>query len=144
VTPAITGEQGWRHAGGLLLVGGARLHFLVDLTYWRVADYERQWRAGVRRLVVGAPSSALVTAYRGPGDVAHLMWALWRDAGYVYVQREVVLPAELDSPFDPSAPYAHVGPHTHSTANGLPIAEWRIDLASLLAGALGIRWPGFP
>ncbi len=142
VTPPIVNEGGWRHAGALLVVGHARLPFLVDLTYWGVASYERQWKEGVRRLLGGAPSSALVTAYRGPDAGSHLMWGLWRDEVHVYVQAEAVLPAEHATPFDPRAPYAHVGPHTHSTARGLPIPEWRVDVASVIADALGIRWPG--
>ena len=78
-----------------------RLPFLADLTHWTVADYERQWRAGLRRIVEGAPSSALLTAYRGPGDAPHVLWALWRDGEHVYVQERGVSPATLAAPFDP-------------------------------------------
>jgi hypothetical protein len=45
-----------------------------------------QWRGGVARLAHGAPSTALMTAYRGPGEEPHLLWALWREDSHVYVQ----------------------------------------------------------
>src|SRR4030095_12748717 len=70
-TPLVMNEEGWQHAGGELVVGDARLCFLVDLTHWGIGEYQHQWRAGISRLVQGAPSTALMTAYRGPGESAH-------------------------------------------------------------------------
>lgn len=139
ITPEIANEEGWRHAGGLLVAGDARLPFLVDLTYWRAVDYERQWRAGLRRIVEGAMSTALVTAYRGPRGDSHVIWALWRDEAHVYGQKQAVLPGDLPTPFDPADPYAHVGSRTPSSAHGLPIPEWRMELGQFLTSALGIR-----
>ena len=69
-TPSVMNDEGWQHAGGELIVGDARMCFLVDLTYWGMADYQHQWRGGISRLVQGAPSTALMTAYRGPGESA--------------------------------------------------------------------------
>jgi hypothetical protein len=72
------------------------------------------------------------------------MWALWRDASHVYVQEHSVVAAELDSPFDPAEPYAHVGEWIAASEHALPISEWRVDLVHLFAAALGIRWPLYP
>lgn len=143
-TPPVTNENGWLHAGGELALGDARLFFLVDLSHWSVADYERQWHEGITRLLRGAPSTALMMAYRGPGDEPHLMWALWRDGERVHAQQHTLLPAELDAPFDARAPYAHVGERVPATEHGLPIAEWSAELVHLYAAAFGIRWPLFP
>jgi hypothetical protein len=128
-------------AVGELVIGDARQHFSLDLLYWRIADYERQWKAGLARLYHGAPSSALMTAFRGDSDAPHLMWALWKDSGFVYVQPHCVLAAELAAPFDPLQPYAHVGAHIPATEQALPIAEWRVELEQLLASMMRIRWP---
>ena len=57
-TSATTTEDGWPHAGGELVVGEARVCFLVDLSHWRMGDYHRQWRAGIARLVQGAALGA--------------------------------------------------------------------------------------
>ena len=140
-TPSVVNEEGWQHAGGELVVGDGRLCFLVDLTFWGIADYQRQWHDGISRLLQGAPSTALMSAYRGPGISAHTMWALWRDDGHVYVQEHAVLPAELDVPFDPSNPYAHVGERIPATENALPIPEWRVPVEHVQAAMLGIRRP---
>ena len=143
-TPSVMNEDGWQHAGGELVAGDARLCFLVDLTYWRIGDYEGQWRRGIARLTQGAPSTALLTAYRGSRESAHTMWALWREEGYVYIQEHSVLPGDLDAPFDPNEPYAHVGERIPAAQNALPIPEWRVELVHLHAANLGIRWPRYP
>ena len=143
-TPRVTSQDGWPHAGGVLVVGRERLVFLVDLAHWSEVDYERQWKMGVWRLVQGAPSTALVTAYRGSTGAPHVMWALWRSDTHVYVQEQMVLPAELESAFDPREPYAHVGARVPATEYRLPILEWRLELVPFYAGALGLRWPLYP
>ena len=140
-TPAVLNEEGWQHAGGELVVGDGRLCFLVDLTFWGIVDYQRQWHDGISRLVQGARSTALMSAYRGPGASAHTMWALWRDDGHVYVQDHSVLPADLDAPFDPGDPYSHVGERIPAAENALPIPEWRVAVEHVHAAMLGIRWP---
>jgi hypothetical protein len=143
-TPSVSDEDGRPHAGGVLLLGGTRLCFVADLQYWSIGDYQRQWREGIARLAAGAPSTALMTAYRGPEDRPHIMWALWRDETYVYIQEQTVLPAELDAPFDPRSPYAQTGERVAASEAGLPIPEWRVELIHLLATAFGIRWPLYP
>ena len=140
-TPAVHDENGWRHAGGELTIGDGRRCFLVDLRFWNIGDYERQWREGVARLVQGASSTALMTAYRGPGHEPHVMWALWRDQSYVYVQEHLVMPDELESEFDPTDPYPHVGERIPASEHGLSIPEWRLNLTDVIASNLGIRWP---
>jgi hypothetical protein len=144
ITPPAINAEGWPHAGGQLVLGNERLHFLLDLRHWSVAAYERQWREGMARLVHGAPSAALMTAYRGRGDEPHVMWGLWREESYVFAQAHTVLPAELDSPFDPMAPHVHLGERIPASENGLPISEWRVELVHLIAATLGIRWPIYP
>lgn len=143
-TPPVMNEEGWQHAGGELVVGDARMCFLVDLSHWGMPDYQYQWRQGITRLLQGAPSTALMTAYRGRGDSAHVMWALWRDEGYVYVQEQSVLPADLDMPFDPNDPYLHVGERIPAAVHGLPIPEWRVAIEHVQAALLGLHLPKYP
>ena len=128
-------------AVGELVVGDARRLFSLDLRFWRVADYQRQWKAGLARLLHGAPSTALMTSFRGDDDGPHLMWAMWKEAGFAFVQPHCVLTAELDRGFDPMAPYEHVGARVPATEQALPIAEWRVELEQLFASVMRIRWP---
>jgi CdiI N-terminal domain len=132
-TPSVPSAGGHPQAGAELQLGNDRLRFVVELEHWPKGAYEAQWRAGIGRLAHGAPSTALVTAYRGPDAEMHLMWALWRDDDYVYAQEVSVLASELEAPFDPANPYEHVGERVPMADQGLPIAEYRCDLTQLLA-----------
>src|SRR5262245_14811848 len=123
-TPVVQNEDGWLQAGGELRLGNQRVGFVVDLRCWTVADYERQWKDGVARLLHGAPRSALMTAYRGRGEATHFIWALWRDEGYVYAQEHPVVVTESDPLFDPTNPYDHVGERIPMSVHDLPIPEW--------------------
>jgi CdiI N-terminal domain len=143
-TPPALNEEGLAQAGAELRLGSERFGFLVDLSHWQIADYQRQWQAATKRLLHGAPSTALMTAYRGPGDATHFMWGVWRDAEHVYVQQHSVLARELDSPFDPDEPHAHLGERIATSKHALPIPEWRVDLVHVYAAAMGIRWPLYP
>ena len=126
-TPAVNDESGWRHAGAELVLGrGCLPRGPPGLGY-----------PGVRAAVAGryrapgpvcSPQRHSMTAYRGAGEEPHLMWALWRDQAYVYVQEHPVVPAELDAPFDPRRPYEHVGDRIPASEHGLAIPEWRLDL----------------
>jgi CdiI N-terminal domain len=127
-TPPVIDANGWRHAGGELVIGGTRLCFLVDLDSWTPADYAHQWREGIARLAAGAASTALMTAYRGRDARAHVLWALWRDETHIHIQEQSVLQAELDSPFEPADPYEQVGDYVATAVNGLPIPEWHVPI----------------
>lgn len=139
-TPPLVNAAGWPHAGAEFVAGGVRLIFRVDLRYWHVADYERQWAAGIARLTDGAASSALMSRFVGADDSPHLMWALWREHRHVYIQPHGVVAADLSTRFDPHDPYEHVGARIPVTENALPLTEWRVELDQVLASALGIRW----
>ena len=140
-SPPLADELYGPHAGGELVVGTTRLVFRLDLSHWRTADYERQWKAGLARLVHGASTSALMTAFRGNGDAPHMMFALWREGRDVYVQPHCVLPAEIAARFDPFAPYVHVEARIPAMEQSLPMRECRVEIEQLLTSALGIKWP---
>jgi len=142
-TPAVLDEDGWQHAGGELVLGDSRLIFLADVSYWDIRNYQNQWRAAISRLLQGAPSTAVMSTYSGPGGKAHKMWVFWRLDEHVYVQEQLVLAAELDAPFDPNDPYSHVGERVPTTENALPIPEWRIEFQDLHAAMLGMRGPKY-
>jgi hypothetical protein len=143
-TPPVRNEEGRLQAGSELRVGRERFTFLVDLQHWTIAEYERQWREATKRILHGAPSTALMTAYRGPGEAIHHMWGLWREAAHVYLQQHSVSSADLDTPFNPNDPYQHLGERIATSKHALPIPEWRLDLVDIYAAALGIRWPLYP
>jgi len=140
-TPAIVDDAGLPHAAALLVVDSVRLRFRIDLRHWSIADYERQWKAGIRRLVEGEAISALMVRYSARSDTAHLMWALWRVDAHVFVQPHCVLPWELEGPLDPGAPYNTIGDRLPVTEARLPLQEWRVAHADVIEAAFQIRWP---
>jgi hypothetical protein len=123
--------EGWPHAEGELTLGEYAERFESDLRFWSVAEYEGQWRDAVLRLVGGAPSSALVTSYRGPGAGVHFVWSLWRDGDTVHVQETPVPTESLSAPFDPARAWDYVGPRHTVTEDGATIPEWAVALAQL-------------
>ena len=141
VTPRLIDESGAPYALGELRVGNSSAHFLIDLSFYSIADYERQWHSALRHLMHGSRSTGLLTAYRGREGTSHKLWALWQDDEYVHVQEQSVVASELGAPFDPAETHLHVGDHIPATDNALPMREWRIESAAVFAAALGIRWP---
>ena len=141
VTPVVTDEHGHRQAGGLLAVGEARLPFLLDCAHWSASDYERQWKEGIHRIAEGARSSLLLTAYRGDGRGPHMLWAMWRDDDHVYVQARSVRPSTRAQPFDPWNAYAYVPTRMPVGEYAPPATQWRIELESFFASAVGLRVP---
>jgi hypothetical protein len=135
-TPSLADDSGSPYAAAELNAGGARVHFQADLRFWSPRQYERQWADGIRRLVRGATSSALMSAFTGARGELHRMWALWRRGGHIYVQPHCVVRADLSGSFDPAAPYDHVGEHVPMTLADLPHEEWRVELAAFLEAAV--------
>ena len=138
---ADAGGDDWHCAAGELTLGDRTERFLSDLGTWSRADYEAQWRAAVRRLAEGWPSSALVTSYRGPAALFHAVWPLWREGASVYVQEHLLLPvAPAANPIDPARAWDYVlGPRPTTAAapdDGAPPAQWRVPLAHVIAFAV--------
>jgi hypothetical protein len=138
-TPTVSNEHGWRHAGGELILGDTRLCFLVDLDYWGGNHYVDQWRDGFARLARGESSTAFMTAYRGNAERPHVMWGLWRTDTHICIQEHSVLSSDLDAPFDPSAPYDHLGEYVPTAVHGLPIPEWHVPIEQLNAALKSFR-----
>jgi hypothetical protein len=137
ISQRITETSGWPQAEAELQLGAQRIAFLVDLRYWSRPDYESQWRAGIARLARGGRRScALMMAYRGPLRVPHIMWALWREGGDVYIQEQSVLSSDLKGAFDPRQAHAHVGERIRAVENGLPISEYRVEWKPVLSAYL--------
>jgi len=134
-TPSVMNEDGIPQAGAQLRLGNDIFVFTIDLSHWSIPDYEQQWREGIWRLLEGASSSALMTAYAGPNGHMHHMWAFWREEKYLYVQQHAVINRELDHPFVPRNPYAYVGARIDASSYELPIPEWRVNLSDIFAAA---------
>jgi hypothetical protein len=133
--PSVTIKDGVKQAEAELRLGNDRFVFAIDLRHWPISEYQRQWREGIWRILEGAQTSALMTAYAGPTGHMHHMWALWREGNGLYIQQHAVISRELDHPFVPHNPYAYIGTRIEASKHGLPIPEWRIALSDIFAAA---------
>jgi hypothetical protein len=117
---------------GIIQLDMERERFLAPLSYWSVADYERQWRAAVRRIVDGQPRAALITSLADPSLADFVeWWPLYRVGQTVSVQNQLLFLDSLREPFDPADPYPHVSELRTRSEDGQAISEWRITLADL-------------
>jgi hypothetical protein len=131
VTASRVDAQGVSYAEGELTAGEHSERFRSDLSVWRKADYEKQWKQGVARLLSGAQSSALVTSFSGAGaDGSVELLPLSRHGGTVLVGERAVLAEGLPEPFEVSAVYDVVA-ERETAAETAATAEAEVPLGQL-------------
>lgn len=109
--------------------------FESPFTYWPAAEYERQWRGGLERIVRGEAKSALVTAMYPPESASFVRWwILFRSGNEVVFREHLLLTDHLDRVFDPGALYDFVPDRVAGGDQEFPISEWTVELASIGSG----------
>ena len=102
--------------------------FLSPLRIWSSADYERQWREGVERIVGGEDSSGLVVRLeRSPRDGSFVgeWFPVWRQDDIAVFRNQLVLPETVPG-FDPLDPYRSVGRRYKGD-----LSEWQVSISAL-------------
>ena len=128
---ARTDDAGWHHAVGALTLGRATEGFESDLGSWSMADYERQWREGVARLLGGHASSALLTSYHGADAGHHVLGPVWREGTTAIFQQRLQRTEQLAEAFDPTRLYDIVGERVMINDEGQRVSEWAVPLGDL-------------
>jgi hypothetical protein len=99
------------------------------LEFWGLEDYERNWAAGLGRLIDGSSVSCLATSMIDPSTANFVeVWPLYRSGDDVYVQDQLIFMDQLSHEFDPAAPWESVRPRSVVNENGQEIQEWRVSL----------------
>jgi hypothetical protein len=125
-------EGGARVRQGLIVLGDYEEEFVSAIGDWSVADYERQWRTAVERVVGGISPSALVTSFIHPAPgVCELWWPMWRNGGNVVLQHQLLRTDDLSAPFTAADLYHHVPPHASTSRFGYKADEWQVSLGQL-------------
>ena len=116
--------------GGTITIGGFQERFISLLSYWSRADYEKQWREAVSRIVVDGSNSCLITSIADP-TVSHLLfwWPLYREGEIVHVHSGILFFDQLDQSFDPRNPYRSVPPRQQISDDGERISSWQTTVA---------------
>lgn len=113
---------------GRMTFGKFRDEFQAPLYDWAPGDYAAQWLDAASRLVGGAEVVVFLTHMMHPSAAYHVGWAAWREGDQVYIQERLFLTERLPAPFDPYHAEEHAGPRRERTADGEPIAQWRVAL----------------
>ena len=117
---------------GRITLGDFRERFIASLIYWSTADYERQWREAVQRIVDGCEKSALITNMYDPAAAKFIVWwPMWRKGELVHVHNALLFMEQLDEPFRADDPYRHVGEHGPISDDGEAISDWVVTLDAL-------------
>ena len=125
----ISGERS-RYAA--VELSGLRERVLVPLTFWSVADYRHHWREALRRTAAGHPRSALITCMYDPRTANFIQWwPLYRVAGWVFVQNQILFMSATAGPFHPSEPYVHVPERRTRNEDGERLSEWGVGVEDL-------------
>ncbi|MFI9049632.1 hypothetical protein [Streptomyces sp. NPDC053427] len=128
VTPDVANERRVApyETVGRITVGEFSEEFRMNLSYWGVPDYRRQWICALERLEDGPSAvSCLVSSITDPEDSNFIFcWPLYRSGGTVFVQNAIIFLDELREKFDPENPWLSVDPRCTVDEDGNRISEW--------------------
>lgn len=109
---------------GEIVIGDHTESFWAPLWYWSVADYERQWKEGLIRVVEGQTKSCLITSMNDPTLAKFIFWwPLYRVGNQIYIQNHILF---LDKRlrFSEKDLYERVPDREVLSDEGDPISEW--------------------
>lgn len=120
-------------ASGRLAFGEFAEFFESSLLTWSRSDYRRSWREAVAALIEGQDRAALVTLMHDPSTANFIRWwPMYRVAGTVLFQEQLLFLSDLATPFDLDDPFRSV----HDRRTDGEVSEWSLphqDLASWLS-----------
>lgn len=116
---------------GELCIESLRERFVVDITFWERADYEKQWLRAALNIVDG-DKSALIVSVTNPATSNFVRWwAMYRDQDTIYFQEQIRFLAELSDAFDPYAVEKFVLPRETVSEDGEAISEWSTTVSTV-------------
>lgn len=119
---------------GTIRIGDFSERFEVDLSYWAAEQYRASWRAAASLLVSGGDKAAFITSISDPATANIIFWwTAHRDGERVYLQQQVLFLEQLQTAFDPSAPFIHIGPREQVDEDGNKISEWAVSVDDMRA-----------
>lgn len=117
---------------GRICIGSFEEEFEMVFEYWTPAQYKRQWREGVRRIVDNRPTSCLLTSIGDPTTANFFFWwPIYRVYDRICVQNQMLFLDDLEESFDLSDPYRSVRARETVSEDGSRISEWQTTIADL-------------
>ncbi|WP_406158910.1 hypothetical protein OG298_16330 [Streptomyces sp. NBC_01005] len=111
---------------GRVTVGDFSESFLMDLSFWMVADYSRSWERALRELEVSENStSCLISSITDPETANFIFcWPIYREGEAVRVQNSIIFLDGLEEEFNPQEPWRYVKARSLVDEDGNQISEW--------------------
>ena len=120
-------------AYGEIQIGAFRERFQSDLSFWKKADYARQWRSAIS-WILESDRAAMITSLGDPASANFIRWwVMYREAREIVFQEQVLFINELTAPFDPEVTWKIVRERRTVSENGQEISEWRSSVEALRA-----------
>ena len=105
--------------------------FVADVTFWRQAEYEKQWLDAALK-IVGGDKTALIVSVSEPATANFVRWwAMYRNEHVIFVQEQIRFLDELSELFDPCAVERFVLPRETVSEDGELISEWSTTVSAV-------------
>jgi hypothetical protein len=126
------GEDDERHFIGEITLGKFRETFHACSCYWREPEYAAHWLEAAERLLsADGTASAFITSMDDPDRCDHIVWwPAWREGDSVVLRNQLMFWDELNVPFEPKAPLAHLPPRRYPDEDEKP-AEWLVPIQDI-------------
>jgi hypothetical protein len=106
--------------------------FEMSVSFWDSNDYLNHWKDALGRIVSGYHKSCLITSMHDPKNANFIVWwPIFREESVVIFQNQILFMNQLDTPFNPKDPFAHVGERKRVSESKYPISEWSVGLSAI-------------
>ncbi|MBS1987325.1 hypothetical protein JST99_05335 [Candidatus Dependentiae bacterium] len=123
---------------GKITIGDFQETFRMQLEYWTVKDYEKQWQEGIERIKTH-DQSCLVFQMQDPNRAPWAnSWILYKDGDIVHIQNTLLHGKRFSKmlkkeSFTIQSCYSFITPRqTVDEEGGMKISEWDIPLVDVL------------
>lgn len=114
-------------AKGKLVVDGSSLPFFMDLKKWKIDDYKRQWKEGLKRLNNHNESCLLMNVYDIKGDPAVSWCLIYKIDNHLFIRLRILIDDYQsivgNKPFTPDTCYDFIPPRQTHEDDGEKIPE---------------------
>ncbi len=120
---------------GEIQIGKFKEAFEMPLEYWTIADYQKQWKAGIERIKT-YNQSYLVAELQDPNQAPRaVLWVFYKEGDKIYIQNHMLFRKRFINllkkrPFTAETCYEFISPRETMSGED-PISEWVIDLINL-------------
>ncbi len=125
---------------GEIIIGNFKETFTMPLNSWTVAQYQKQWNAGLARITTDNYSCLVATVQNLNTNPLIFIWTLYKEKGKIFIQNNILnneIIAETNpglnlNDFNSETCYEFIDyPRKTTTEDGSSISEWSIDIKSI-------------